>query len=390
VGLTKPSGGVGVCNCCTQPPCDAPTLLCDSISASKSKCGFLEFVQATSPLHKYYRNWDRLLTETRTNSNSGPNCNCHYTFHRDARITEAKSYDSACVQHAPGQNGYQVDSYTISYSKPNPLSTCLECNESDTQTDTWVNGVFSRAPYSGDHTCSQWGFSSFNDCSASCGTFNNGTVTTSTTQTFNGDGSCGSGSVQHQEVITLSNEYTTAQLIANTIAALNDYSTSFGGAENRSAAGNCSAFRDLSTDEVSYSIRRTKYKVRHNPTGSTYLKVWLRQRFRPEGTFGSADVVTDLAAYIWNGTPSSGGLAFGDSTHRYNDIENRIDSAVLGEVIEPSSDGTLTVEINKWSCVEGYTPDDSINGFGGRPFPDNNPNAWPQSPVPLPMQHPHP
>lgn len=195
--------------------------------------------------------------------------------------------------------------------------------------------------------------------------------------------SCSSAQTEHLSVLEeLSDEYTTAQLIADTVAALNHYCVQFAGDANRSPTGTCSAFRDLSTDEVTYTIRRTKWKVRHFPTASCYLKVWIRKRFRPKGGTGATDVFTDLASYVWNGQPTEEGLCFADSEKVYSDVANRIDSAATEE-LEPPTNGTTTIEIKKWSCLEGYEPDDPLND-GNRPNPDLHPNSWPPAPVAAP------
>lgn len=52
--------------------------------------------------------------------------------------------------------------------------------------------------------------------------------------------------------VHLSNEYTTAMLVSNTITALPPYPGTF--------TGTCSAYRNLSSDETSYNIRRFRYK----------------------------------------------------------------------------------------------------------------------------------
>jgi hypothetical protein len=413
--MSKPSGGEGTCNCCQQPICDAPTLLCDSISASKSKCGWTEYSGHMSSPPKRYLKFNRRYTRTERNLDTQPLCS-----QTNANVDEDRSYElvidpSTCQQTATGcpgftfgepYNGTRVVRRQVDWSDQtlDDGQVIPGCHDGVTETTTWNCGITTEDDVSdggggcgghGGYACSCGGQTCTSGCSQTTVT-----TTTATSETINtdytptlicpgGGGQTASFSSHSQQLTTLSVEFTTAQLISITIAALNQYSTAFGGSANRNGTGDCSALRDLSNDESSYSIRRTKYKLHHLPTSSSYLKVWLRKRFRPEGTFGSSDVVTDLAAYIWNGSPSSGGLAFADSSHRYSDSQNQITTGVLGEVVEPDGDGTMTVEINKWSCVDGYTPDDATS-TGARPFPDNHPNGWPATPNPIPVQYPHP
>lgn len=144
----------------------------------------------------------------------------------------------------------------------------------------------------------------------------------------------------------------TAALISRTVAAL---PVSPNGTD-------CSALRNLSPDESSYSIRRTKWRVAHSPTGTCYLKVWLRTRFVPEG--GGTEIITPLTAYEWTAT---GNPCLPDLTKGPDHADNIIRSDETEEQ-EPAEDGTTYVEIVKWSCQPGYTPPDDGSANGLPPF----------------------
>lgn len=144
----------------------------------------------------------------------------------------------------------------------------------------------------------------------------------------------------------------TESLISKTIESLPDFPGTWD--------GSCASIRNLSEDENSYSIRRIKWRVAHPPTGTCYLKVWLQKRFTPEDE-EAEEVITPLTAYEWNGT---GNPCLTDPAEIFTDEANRIEGSATTED-EPATNGETTIEIVKWSCVEGYEPPDdgSANGY---------------------------
>lgn len=325
----------GPCDCCDQPICNTPTIICDSVSASKTKCGFAPYTGDTSPVATRYTT-QTAHTEIHTANDSG---SCHAIMD----VTTVQD----CINGVTCSGGCNNSGATV-----------------PPYTHTWVPSG----------AACDFDSSSFSPC---CN-FGSTTISTSATSQVitSSIGSCPAGSSQ-VVTKTLSTLYTTDQLKTNTEDALPDYS---GFDDDHSVSGQgitCSAFRGLSADETSHSIRRFKYKVRHYPTASCYLRVWLRLRFRPAGTSGASDVLTDVDAYEWTGSPTDGGLCFKDATLPYDHADNRIDSAASDEIAEPDDNGTTTIEIKKWSCLEGYEPDDP-NDDGTRPDPDDNPNGWPK------------
>lgn len=128
-----------------------------------------------------------------------------------------------------------------------------------------------------------------------------------------------------------SDEYTTATLKTNTVAALPAYDNDW-----NDTAG---SFANLSTDELTYSIRESRYRLRFKIPligfGDCYKVTWI-ERFTPEG--GGAP--TDTARCdIWDGTIPPG-----------YDPDNSATWPVLPsaspfyyELPVPSTDGTTTV-----------------------------------------------
>lgn len=167
---------------------------------------------------------------------------------------------------------------------------------------------------------------------------------------------------------TVSEEYTTATLIAHTVATLPAYSGDYRPVTD----GGNFALRILSADESSYTVRRFKFVLKHPPTQSCYLKVWLRTRFVPAD--GSATVLTDLAPYEWIGT---GDPCFPAPTQGLDAAANVVVSDAC-EVQEPATDGRTKVEIKKYSCLAGYEPADPDDD-NARPTPDPRSNCLPRA-----------
>jgi len=124
----------------------------------------------------------------------------------------------------------------------------------------------------------------------------------------------------------LTDEYTTAMLISNTIAALPAYDGVYDDA--------CGASRELSSDETSYSITRFRYKFTFPAATQPFTIHWV-ERFTPDGGGPPTD------------TPQSEQIPIGASESNVH------------EVLEPSSNGTVTVvesatvEVQNASIREG-------------------------------------
>lgn len=329
---------MSACGCCSQPPCPAPSLVCESFSATGSKCGFEHD-------GKIY------LTKTSTDQ---------YGF------TTTSNYDPATCE------------ITTYCSEGQILTSSYICEQSESDEETGSSyyayyGVFSYAKISSDCTIevyqlgvsrvisSSEGYSY--DCQATADTRNPEGWVFSGTITENGEtrpletGQACSNYVTPCETWyytpvepteEYSNEFTTAALLDKVLAAIpSDPNGSY-----------CSAYRNLSPDESSFALRRTRWHIEHEPTGTCYLKVWLQKRFTPEG--GGSDTITPITAYEWTG---SGNPCFPEPTKSVSDPDNLILGTQTTEN-EPDTDGTTTIEIVKWSCVEGYEPGEGDpNGF---------------------------
>lgn len=283
---------MSACNCRSQPPCAGPTIQCKSIGASESKptpCGFFHD-------SKY---WLTKSTTSHSYSSTviertpGPGLTCSTTMTLECTTTVTEQYDEACV-------------LTTSYTGTRSRNVSENCGE-------FIAGTCTATRHS---TTGAW--------SSGCAS-----------------GTCGTTDAPVYE--NENEQETTEALIARTIGALPAYPEEWG--------GSCSAMRDLSPDESSYSVQRFKWRLVHPPSGTCYLKVWIRRKFQPEG--GGTPTYTSLTPYIWTGT---GNPCLSDPMDSYNSDANQITGTETQE-LEPTTDGVITIEIMKYSCVEDYEPD---------------------------------
>ncbi len=264
------------CPGCTNDPCDpapaapAPTLVCDSISASLTKCGYTEWsgYESTPPKRYLVLTLSGTLTaETNAETDCSGAC--------DSKITYA--YSGTC-----------------SYSRP----ACAETTSGNQQTTVYSDCVNGGTP-TDFATCDlETPFTGFTDSY------------TATVHSQSGDGCLSGFDYTGSASATLSSEYTTALLISDTEAALPSYPDTW--------AGTCSSYRDLDSDELTYTIRRFKYKFElPDLTGfSCYKITWLEGATAKE--------------YIWNGTDT--------------------ETPVYGPISEPGTNGTIGISSIVATC----------------------------------------
>ncbi len=302
---------------------------CKSIAASNSKagpCGYAEFIASTPPVFYSTLTYEKHLSyDVGNNYGTGDDYTSHRTY--DVTTISTKTLTEGGCSTSSTTSGSAIDSWSHVY--PDPIYN--------------VGGV-----------CSSYLSDSGWDVTPCVSSFlpGAGAVTTTTTATTITSTSSVSDTTGPDTLVgtltetwTLSGPVTvetTAELIDRTVADLPAYGDEWD--------GYCSAFRNLSPDESSYSIRRTKYRIAHSPTGTCYLKVWLQSRFTPEG--GGDDIITPLPAYTWSLT---GNPCFPDDTKSPGHADN-LTFGDEAEEQEPSEDGTTTIEIAKYSCLVGYEP----------------------------------
>lgn len=185
-----------------------PQLLCDSISATAFKFAFQEYTSPSSPPKIYLRRtgsgtMNQFIYEDQADCSGTATSNPSWTYSG----YQEYNYDGALVVDAILENGVPSEGAIL---PPCGVPATAECLP----------------------------------------------VITQTAYTFTGDEVCYGEypAFYYSGVVTdqLSNEYTTAQLIAHTESLLPSYPNTWN--------GSCTAFRDLESDELTYSIGRFRYK----------------------------------------------------------------------------------------------------------------------------------
>jgi hypothetical protein len=118
----------------------------------------------------------------------------------------------------------------------------------------------------------------------------------------------------------------------------------------------CSAETELTFGQL--RKRKCKYRLKHSPTGTCYLKVWLRKTTTITADPDAdppveASTTHDDSTYEWNGT---GNPCFSEHLKAYDAAENIIYSEVT-EIPVPETKSEVVVSLLKYSCLEGYEPD---------------------------------
>jgi len=217
-------GASGTLTITLDGDCALPTLQCDSVSASLTKCGFDEYYPYESTPPKVYRTraWSGGMAQQ--------------TFDND----DCNAVDLL--------ETYEIRfSGSVTYAR----STCTTSGTND-----WAEYRDGTLEDSGTTTSSPMGnYVAF--CGGECDP-----TTSAISQEFVPDNTCVGSFPAHKTYApatpggnakeTLSNEYTTAHLIADTESALPAYPGTW--------SGTCSSYRDLSADEMTYTLRRFKYR----------------------------------------------------------------------------------------------------------------------------------
>jgi hypothetical protein len=261
----KGVGDNGCCGCRTDPcVVPQPTLYVDSISASHTKCGYDEFGTASTPPKVYS-----------TKSQSGGLTNVNYLgsgYYYTNQWGGSVSVDRFnCTENSDSRY------LTVSVSGGCTYSTTVYGTDCKMDYD----GVY---PYSGANAnglfvwgvgCSYpWFVQQLFGCS--------GPTVINTTQKKFALASCDPGG-GYDVTLDLSTEYTTSLLISDTESLLPSWPNTF-------SSGYTSSYRNLTNDELTYTIRRIKYKFQlPTLTGySCYKITWF------EGSTAKS--------YLWNGT----------------------------------------------------------------------------------------
>ena len=255
----------------------AVTLACDSVSASKSKCGF----QAYDGSAAYYLTktvdtnftFSQPISESDCGSDTG-------TYSGSLSANDIYSVDPSTCETSCAGTGSAESSYTLLYSS-------VSCSGTRNMACGFFVGTFHEIFCGTDFGVTPWTNLDLlidgenvpnSQCVAPSGIPSITTTATTKTLSFTGRGDLSA---------TLSNEYTTDQLKTNVDSALPPYCGVFGcfGRSGCTTAGqgcSCSAIYNLSTDETSLTIQRFMAQLSWSDPGTDAIISWT-EHFVPEG-----------------------------------------------------------------------------------------------------------
>lgn len=111
-----------------------------------------------------------------------------------------------------------------------------------------------------------------------------------------------------------------------------------------------------------YDVQSSRYRLKHGPTGTCFLRVWLEKIFIPQTELGEdppEPEVSSAGTYTWTG---SGNPCIDLENPEANIFYDSTEGALLPI---PEEVGYVTVQVKKYSYLPDYTPSDSdpVNGF---------------------------
>lgn len=306
---------IGQCWECCASYCPSPTVEWDSRSASKSKYGYSEMPGHASTPPKRYKK----VTETVSGSMSS-----YYTS--DSYVLGG-SMGTACLCCTSREassvwawGGSQVSTRSegdVTTHGPTPADGTWVMTDSETVTESFYEGACS-PHFSTDTYPVAWNYNPLTAISQfvdewHCGdpsityTATKSTVHCTGSETdgpgMGGTGACGcpSGNLTEKEadytrVIEYSDEYSTDALITDTLAALPAFDDDWDDTSGSS--------RNLTTNELTFSVREAKYRFRFQiPTSrkrvnTCYVLEWV-ERFTPLGGGAATDTPK---TWTWDGT----------------------------------------------------------------------------------------
>lgn len=355
----------GCCQECNdEPPCLAPVLEFISVSADCELCGFsLHSHAGLSPgdLDRVFRYRDSVQSGYSTlTTSSGAGYSETNTYNQDASTRRERVLVSGTCTTKFLEGAYLFESTTHSVTPTVDRSDHLTDSTSAGPSEVW----------SGTETYTETGDPDGSDdnYSIASDTVGDGLAPTSAWSydalTYSRSYAWRNGTMT--EDVIYSGEVTSCDLTFPSYPSWE----SDGGAAPTGDQGYLESAENIRSG-ISFAQTKIKYRVRHLPTGTCYLKVWISTVFTPTGGSPGTPVIT---SYEWTG---SGNPCIAVTTDPVDAESQKINSTET-EVAVPSTNGETQVVILKWSCVSGYEPDISDDE---NPQPNGFPDpSWEASP----------
>ena len=349
---------LGACDCCGSPPCPSPEIEFISVSADcdATFCSYYD-----SETEGYFRiktiyndDWKKRDTEITVNA-TGDGCDETETCSGTLTVVSTTS-----VSPGPGsEEGEDTSGSTVITDVTTALEDCSECIASS-GSSSYSGSAGSRSSTltdNGDCTGATWssGGEALMDLYVSSGSYWLYGLEATTTVTRTPAAGSSPGTTYSSQILESDCELEFPEWPA----FLSDDPAELIEDQGRSNTST----RAWTHDGLTKAETKIKYRLRHLPTGTCYLKVWISTIFTPLAGTPESPVIT---SYTWSGT---GNPCLTVATDPANADSQKINGSTT-EVLPPATDGSKVVTILKWSCVDGYEPDVSD--------PDNKqPNGYP-------------
>lgn len=287
--------------------CPGITLVCDSITASKSKCGLTEFPGYASSPPKYYLQLDLSDVGTESDVSTTPGGGTEVCVGVGSlSATATVMYDpGSCEATCSPEGGYDYTQTDLGDCESFTCEHAAACS---------FGNDYIHHPPGGAHT--GWVIDSLGFCYPAWPSANEVSRITSATSSdvhffYSQDPAAINSwfgyTIDCEFTASLSNEYTTSLLIAETEADMPPYCGIYGcsSREDCDEAGQgctCSATRSLDANELSYTIRRFRYKWIFS--ASPYdMTIYWTTRFAPAG--GGSPTDTTYSTFVPAGATST-------------------------------------------------------------------------------------
>jgi hypothetical protein len=376
------------CDCCQQPPCEAPVLECVSSEGSCNidPCGY----------------WDPDTETTYTKKVVTT------TLGTQTEYVVSRNEDGGCV-FTETCSGSSTETYTLtSTPQGDPPPDCsgysayINLAITSTWTGVWVYDE--HGTISGEECSVVYSGSGTSTASNDSGSYSN-------SATVNADGSvewdggysepCAKAILYHSNIYggywecvdvteettyspPLVDEETTYSdpYVGDCDVELPDYPAWPNETATPHVSGQGSSCQAVNTktyggfgEVIAIAQSKFKYRLKFKPPGTCYLKVWFRKTTVTHGDSTAVPPVAgsttydDSVIYEWNGT---GNPCLTDATKPYSDDANLVYSPPT-EISVPTINGYIEIRVLKYSCVKDYEPNitDSHNlQPNGFPDPD--------------------
>jgi hypothetical protein len=339
------------CNCCAQPPCPTPTLEFLSLN------GYVPCPIFLNPADGQY--YDTITETNVDNSTTATTAakdlagDCVTTVICSGGWTEETVYDN--WRCAGGVSIHRTGTFTLVHGYTDPLDPCaLVCEASGTvnwAVSEW--GVADPESYNCTETIDPECETSYNVIDCPEGAF-----------TYGAESSCpsGEGFPADNDVYTRTPPYGSTEATGYSNEADLEFPAWHTWDTPDEELLDGQGRTGVAAKHNGKVVSRVKWRVRNLPSGTCYLRVWIKKTFMPDPADPvpgmpppppPVPVITILEPAVWEG---EGTPCFEFPLLGAGDPDNTI---FTPEVLnpDPTLDGTETFELIKWACVPDYEPE---------------------------------